>query len=183
MKKYTLLFIFALITIPVVVMVFSLVNKKPFELNRLAPDFVETTQGFVAKNLLFEAKLPKNSKGTITIQNKKILSITPLNVAMAQAKTEENKILYPDAYPSSTVEYVTTSKGLKESIVLRSFANLPKELSYIFSAQDLKAELQSDNSITFTQVSKEPSRDGVMHTMQHLFPWLQVWHHIKYLAR
>src|SRR3989344_2228109 len=158
--KLILAILLPIVGIPLMLFYLSNQTDKEQSLSLSAPSFERTAQGFVAKNLLFEATLPRSSDLAVRIgNNKKAMEITPINSSAAGAKIDGNKILYPNAYPSSTIEYVTTAKGLKESIVLHSKDNLPKEFSYNFNADDLRAELQKDNSIVFTQVSKEPARD------------------------
>lgn len=125
-----------------------------------APNFITNASGnYVAKNSIFEAIFPGQSREPITITKDKSLSFTLANAQATQAKVDGNKILYANAYSSSNIVYQTINNGIKESIILLSNTNIPDEFSYNFNAQDLKAELANDNSIEFTQISNEPAKD------------------------
>lgn len=123
------------------------------------PPISNASGSYAAKNRIFEVTLPNDSLGEVKIVKEKSLSFTSTNAQISHAKLRGNKIIYSNAYKSSDVEYQTTDSGLKESIILRSSSNLPEEFSYTFDAKDLDAALGNDNSITFTQISKEAPKD------------------------
>ncbi len=128
--------------------------------NLSIPDFTAEASGnYAAENSVFKVKLPKNSDGKMEIVKEKKLVFTPINAQKSEAKVNGSKITYENVFGSSSVIYQTTGNGIKESIILKSSKNLPNEFSYSFEASDLKAELKDDNSIIFTQISKEPSKD------------------------
>lgn len=125
-----------------------------------SPAFAASPNGdFVAKNRVFEATLPKEIQGQVKIAKSKSLEFSPISTKTSQAKSIGAKVVYEEAYPSNDIQYETTEKGIKESIIIKSIESVQNEYKFKFKSTDLKATLNDDNSITFTQISKEAPRD------------------------